>query len=75
MSQKDTPEVDQPSLVAFLAKAERRYIRNMLAEKSGSITQTAVALGLSRQGLYKKLRRLGIDDARTLRHSRISLRT
>jgi transcriptional regulator of acetoin/glycerol metabolism len=47
-----------------LARAERHLIELSLVEHAGQVTATAQALGLTRQGLYKKMKRLGIDPAR-----------
>jgi DNA-binding NtrC family response regulator len=40
---------------------ERRYIRAALAQAGGQRLVAAKALGVSRQGLAKMLRRLGIE--------------
>jgi DNA-binding NtrC family response regulator/tetratricopeptide (TPR) repeat protein len=40
---------------------ERRYVRAALAQAAGHRTRAARALGVSRQGLAKMLRRLGLD--------------
>ena len=48
----------------ILAGAEKAVIERMLADKEGHVSATAEALGLSRQGLYKKMKRLGIDSSR-----------
>ena len=42
---------------------ERRYVRAALARAGGQRSRAARALGVSRQGLAKMLRRLGIDAA------------
>ena len=39
---------------------ERRFLADSLAAHGGNRTRTARALGLSRQGLYRKLKRLGV---------------
>ena len=49
------------TLDALVEETARSYIREVLQKKSGNVTAAAHALGLSRQGLYKKMRRLGID--------------
>jgi transcriptional regulator with GAF, ATPase, and Fis domain len=41
---------------------ERRYVRAALAQAGGQRLATARALGVSRQGLAKMMRRLGIDQ-------------
>ena len=48
----------------ILAGAEKAVIERTLAEKEGHVSATAEALGLSRQGLYKKMKRLSIDSSR-----------
>lgn len=49
------------TLDAVVEETVRSYIREVLDENSGNVTAAADALGLSRQGLYKKMKRLGID--------------
>jgi len=51
-------------LDAVLADTEKALIEQVLAENRGRISAAARALGLTRQGLYKKMKRLGIDPAR-----------
>ena len=46
-----------------LAEAERGLIARALAAHEGQVTASARALGLTRQGLYKKMKRLGLDAA------------
>ncbi len=48
------------SLDALLAQTERRVIESVLIRHQGHITAAAEALGLTRQGLHKKIKRLGI---------------
>lgn len=48
------------SLAAAIEVLERRMIQQALQESKGNKQRAAQALGLSRQGLIKKLRRLGI---------------
>ena len=40
-------------------------IRQALSDYKGNISETARALGLTRRGLYLKMRRLGIDVGET----------
>jgi DNA-binding NtrC family response regulator len=47
------------------AAFERRFVRAALAQSGGRRAEAARALGVSRQGLAKLLRRLNIDDAPT----------
>jgi len=44
-----------------MARVEAWYIRRALAEHGGRRTATARKLGVTREGLYKKMRRLGIE--------------
>jgi len=44
------------------ADFERRFVRAALATANGQRARTADALGVTRQGLAKMLRRLGIDE-------------
>ena len=39
---------------------QRAVIEGALFRHAGNVTQTAKALGISRQGLYKKMHRFGI---------------
>ena len=41
---------------------EKRFLADSLAAHGGNRTRTARALGLSRQGLYRKLKRLGVQS-------------
>lgn len=45
----------------ILARTEKEVIERVLAECAGQITASARVLGLTRQGLYKKMKRLDID--------------
>ncbi len=49
------------ALDQVLAGTETVRIEQVLAEHHGQVTASANALGLTRQGLYKKMKRLGID--------------
>jgi DNA-binding NtrC family response regulator len=49
------------SLDDVLAQTEARVIERVLQACEGQVTASAEVLGLSRQGLYKKMKRLGID--------------
>lgn len=53
--------LDGKGLDDILAVAERSVIEQALRRHRGQVSATAEALGLSRQGLYKKLKRLGIE--------------
>lgn len=45
----------------ILAETEKHLIEDVLAHHQGQVTASAQAMGLTRQGLYKKMKRLGID--------------
>ena len=49
------------ALDQVLADTEKMLIEQVLAENNGQVTASANALGLTRQGLYKKMKRLGIE--------------
>ena len=51
------------SLDDVLARTEKEIIERVLTECEGQITASADMLGLTRQGLYKKMKRLSIDPA------------
>jgi two-component system, NtrC family, response regulator AtoC len=53
------------SFEAAREEFERRYVRAALAEAGGQRQAAARALGISRQGLVKMLRRLGIERDRS----------
>jgi hydrogenase-4 transcriptional activator len=50
------------SLAAAVEEVERELIRNTLDRTHGNISETARTLGLTRRGLYLKLRRLGMEQ-------------
>jgi len=62
-----TPKAVRPTSVRNLASAveeiERELIGSALRKTSGNISETARVLGLTRRGLYLKMRRLGLDGA------------
>jgi hydrogenase-4 transcriptional activator len=67
-SVSETPKVVPPRMpVTSLADAvdelEREIIEGALHQSSGNISVAARALGLTRRGLYLKLRRLGFETA------------
>lgn len=49
------------TLASVVDDIERDLIRETLSRQRGNISETARALGLTRRGLYLKLRRLGLD--------------
>ncbi|PYR35063.1 MAG: hypothetical protein DMF90_14905 [Acidobacteria bacterium] len=50
-------------LAAAVEEMERELIQQELRRASGNISETARTLGLTRRGLYLKLRRLGLEPA------------
>ena len=51
------------NLAAAIEQVERELISGTLGRTSGNISETARVLGLTRRGLYLKMRRLGLDGA------------
>jgi DNA-binding NtrC family response regulator/tetratricopeptide (TPR) repeat protein len=51
------------TLASVVDEIERDLIRDMLGRHRGNISETARSLGLTRRGLYLKLRRLGLENA------------
>ena len=49
------------TLASVVDEIERDLIREMMTRHRGNISETSRALGLTRRGLYLKLRRLGIE--------------
>ena len=66
---EDASPVDAPdailrpdqSLSDVLSRTEATVIKRVLRACDGQVTASAEVLGLTRQGLYKKMKRLGID--------------
>ena len=56
------PEGGSLELEAYVRKVEERWIRKALARAGGNRTQAAKLLGISRNGLTIKMKRLGIKD-------------
>jgi hydrogenase-4 transcriptional activator len=54
------PGVPGTSLAAAVEQIEREMIQGALDRSGGNLSETARTLGLTRRGLYLKLRRLGI---------------
>ena len=50
------------SLAELVDEVERRVIADALRDSGGNIAETARTLGLTRRGLYLKLKRLGIES-------------
>jgi hydrogenase-4 transcriptional activator len=57
-----------PDLPLGLAveQLEREMIRSTLRRSAGNVSETARTLGLTRRGLYLKMRRLGVDGGQEL---------
>jgi hydrogenase-4 transcriptional activator len=53
------------TLSSVVDEVERNVIAESLGRHRGNISETARALGLTRRGLYLKLRRLGLDTVAT----------
>jgi DNA-binding NtrC family response regulator len=51
------------TLASVVDEIERDLIREMMNRHRGNISETARALGLTRRGLYLKLRRLGLEKS------------
>jgi hydrogenase-4 transcriptional activator len=51
------------TLASVVDEIERDLIREMMGRHRGNISETARALGLTRRGLYLKLRRLGLENS------------
>jgi hydrogenase-4 transcriptional activator len=51
------------NLAAAVEQIERDMIRTTLGRTGGNISETARVLGLTRRGLYLKMRRLGLEGA------------
>ena len=49
------------TLASVVDEIERELIRDTMSKHRGNISETARALGLTRRGLYLKLRRLGLE--------------
>jgi DNA-binding NtrC family response regulator len=50
------------TLASVVDDIERNLIREMLSSHRGNISESARSLGLTRRGLYLKLRRLGLES-------------
>ena len=54
------------TLASVVDDIERELIRETMSRHRGNISETARALGLTRRGLYLKLRRLGLESPRKM---------
>jgi DNA-binding NtrC family response regulator len=58
-----SPPLAPGNLASAVEVLERGLIRATLASTAGNISETARVLGLTRRGLYLKMRRLGLEGA------------
>jgi DNA-binding NtrC family response regulator len=58
---EDSAQTPQLRLEEFLRDQERVFIQRALAHHAWQITATAEALGISRKGLWERMKRLGIQ--------------
>jgi DNA-binding NtrC family response regulator len=58
---RDPRRLSAATLAAAVDELERDLIRQALDQATGNISETARRLGLTRRGLYLKLRRLGLE--------------
>jgi hypothetical protein len=63
--QNHLSDAGSTALDSALAATERQIIAAVLARHGGQVSSAADELGLTRQGLYKKMKRLAIDARRT----------
>jgi transcriptional regulator with GAF, ATPase, and Fis domain len=54
-------DIQLSSLRKLVEEFEKKYISQSLESNQGNISKTAIELGLSRAGLYKKLKRYNLD--------------
>ena len=52
------------TLKAYIQSVEKRFLSDVIEKNKGNISRTALELGLTRSGLYKKLDRHGLRGAR-----------
>ncbi|MDP9121538.1 MAG: sigma-54 dependent transcriptional regulator [Acidobacteriota bacterium] len=57
-------DADYPSLREARLAFEKHYIERKLAELEGNVSKTALAVGLERSNLYRKMRAYGIEVER-----------
>lgn len=60
MKKEETLVTEEETLDVFLQRVERGFLRNSLQKNDGNITKTAQALGMSRQNLQYRLKKLHI---------------
>jgi anaerobic nitric oxide reductase transcription regulator len=57
------PRIEPGNLADAIERIERQLISTTLERAGGNISETARVLGLTRRGLYLKMRRLGLEGA------------
>jgi DNA-binding NtrC family response regulator len=62
MASARRPQATSANLASAVEQVERDMIQATLDQTRGNISETARTLGLTRRGLYLKLRRLGLDS-------------
>jgi DNA-binding NtrC family response regulator len=62
MASARRPQATSANLASAVEQVERDLIQATLDQTRGNISETARTLGLTRRGLYLKLRRLGLDS-------------
>jgi DNA-binding NtrC family response regulator len=60
------PRPATTTLASAVDQVERDLIQSALNRSAGNISRTARSLGLTRRGLYLKLRRLGLESRATV---------
>ena len=62
MKDQESNRIDTaiPTLDHVVSEAERAHIQRVLDVMKGNVSEAALTLGLTRQGLYKKMKRLGL---------------
>lgn len=60
---RSLPKAPKETLRAYTQRVEKLWIEQALEEAYGNRTRTAEALGLTRQGLLKKMARYGITES------------
>src|SRR5690606_6600793 len=58
------PEREPEAETGTLSQAERRMVEAALVRAQGVVSRAAAELGLSRQALYRRMERLGIEIER-----------
>ncbi|MBR3866395.1 MAG: hypothetical protein IKM54_01190, partial [Butyricicoccus sp.] len=57
---KSAPPKERPSMEQVMEDAGRRYLTEVLEENGGNISQTARVLGITRQNLQHRMKKLGV---------------